>query len=589
MRGSTSGKTPTGQKLARAILSRLSRYGGKRLIAAITLPVISGLLLIAQVMVLSDVLGRAIADGVPLVELWSSLGWLAMILLARISLSTWSERLSSAASEAIKARLRDELIGRLLERKGEWVRSRSSGSLAATLVEQVEALDGYFARFLPAMVQAMILPLALAVAVMPVDIVVGLLFLLTAPMIPLFMALVGWGAEAAGNAQAGALSRLSAYFGDRLRGLKTLKLFGRMEAEEQAMRRATEELRQRTQRVLRIAFLSSAVLEFFAALGVAGVALYVGLTYLDMLSLRAEPLTLNAGLLCLLIAPEVYQPLRLLAAHYHDRANAMAAVGEIDRMFGATEETAAEQQVQPEAQSTPHWHGTLPVVSAEALTLHAPGSGTALLLDASLALTPGSRTALVGSSGIGKSTLLKALAGMIQATGSIRLAGRSLAEIDDDELPGLVTLIGQKPYLFHGTIAANIRFARPSATEEEVIAAAQSACVSSFAVTLPDGLDTMIHDGGVGLSGGEAQRVALARMFLIDSPILLLDEPTAHLDPRTEQDVLNNILAFATGKTLLVATHSPAVARRMDQVVLFADAKLVANPSPASAQREHAA
>jgi ATP-binding cassette subfamily C protein CydD len=560
----------------RAVLPKLSRKGGKELVAALALPVAAGLLLIVQMLALSDLLDRAIVRHVPLRDLWFLIATIAAILLVRALLLMVGERLASRASETIKLWLRNEMLGQILDGEQRWLRSRASGALAAGLVEQVEALEGYFSRFLPALVQATLLPLAFAAVVMPVDMVVGLLFLLTAPMIPLFMALVGWGAEAASNAQATSLARLSAYFGDRLRGLKTLLLFGRMDDEQKAMRRATEELRCRTQRVLRIAFMSSAVLEFFAALGVAGVALYVGLSYLDLLDLRSQPLTLASGLFCLLIAPEVYQPLRLLASHYHDRAQAAAALAEINRQFEAAAFPRIDQDP-PQATALPfepHSTASGLALYGNNVSLAAPGGGANLLVKAHLALAAGSRTALVGESGIGKSTLIMALAGLADVDGSITIADRPLHTIAEPDLGRVLTVIGQQPTLFSGSIAENIRFARPSASDDAVLAAARLACVTDFSDGMPEGLYTLVQDGGLGLSGGEAQRIALARLFLTDPKLILLDEPTAHLDPVTEQQVLDNIIAFARNRTLLLATHSPAVAERMDEILMFKDRQL---------------
>ncbi|WP_185984790.1 thiol reductant ABC exporter subunit CydD [Aureimonas mangrovi] len=571
----------------RRFLKGLRRDGGAPLLVALVLPLLSGGLLVAQAGVLATVLNAVIAEGTALAELSRLLFLLAGLVAARAVLAFAGERAGIGAAERIKEHLRARLFARMLAHNPDWTASRSSGALSSAMVDQTEALDGFFARFLPAAVQAAFLPIAFAAAVMPVDVVVGLLFLLTAPMIPLFMALVGWGAEGAANAQARALSRLSGYFADRLRGLSTLKLFGRAEAEAEAMRTTGEELRARTMRVLRIAFLSSAVLEFFAALGVAGVALYVGLSYLEMIDLRfGSELTLTAGLFCLLMAPEVYHPLRLMAAHYHDRAGAMSAAAEIEAAFG--EETPFPH--------TPSAVRTLPAgalaVEVHGLALETPGGRRSILRDSDLNLRTGEHVALLGASGSGKTTLLEACAALRSlAGGEIRIGGAALGDIPEDELRERVALIGQRPRLFHGTIAENIALGLPHASEQAVSEAARAALVTDFADQLPLGLHTPVGEGGFGLSGGEGHRIGLARLYLRDPSVILLDEPTAHLDGENEQLVLDALLRFARGRTLLVATHSAALATRMDRTVRLSAGRLLvpANAASTAAATEDAA
>ncbi|KQT84046.1 thiol reductant ABC exporter subunit CydD [Aurantimonas sp. Leaf443] len=556
-------------------LGTLRRDGGWPLSLALALPLLSGLVLLGQAALLAALLHAAIADGRPLEALVPDLALLAALLGLRALLSYLGERAAVAGAERVKRVVRERLFAALLEQRPHWTAQRASGALAGALCEQVEALDGFFARFLPAMVAAAVLPPAFALLVLPLDWAVGLLFLVTAPLVPLFMALVGWGAEAAGKAQALALSRLSARFADRLRGLSTLLAFGRAQAEADEMGRIGEEWRARTMGVLRIAFLSSAVLEFFAALGVAGVALYVGLTFLGLVDLHAGTLTLETGLFCLLMAPEVYAPLRQLAAHYHDRAGAMAAAGEIAAAFGALPPSSPAAEA-PAGASTPA-QGALGV-AVGGLRLSTP-CGTRRLLDgADLTIRPGLRVALLGPSGCGKTTLLETLARLREADGTVRLGAVPLSEIAEAAFRERVAFVGQRPRLFHGTIADNIRLGRPQAGAAALRRAAELAEVDAFADLLPGGLDAPVGDGGLGLSGGEAQRVALARLYLRDPGLILLDEPTAHLDRATQERVLDKLLTFADGRTLLLATHSPAVAARMDLVLTLEGGRLVAAP-----------
>jgi ATP-binding cassette subfamily C protein CydD len=553
----------------RAWLKRLGKSGGSTLRIACLLPLVSGGLLVGQAYLLAHILDRAITGGAELEALaLFAIGLLSLIAI-RIILNLASETAGIAASERIKTALRNDLFAALMRHRPDWKATRSSGALSAVIMDQTEALDGYFARFLPAMIQAAFLPLAFAVVVMPFDWVVGLLFLVTAPLIPLFMALVGWGAEAASQQQADAMTRLSGLFADRLRGIVTLNLFGRAEPETLDVFDASHDLRRRSLKVLRIAFLSSAVLEFFAALGVAGVALYVGLTYLGFVDLRMTPLGLGAGLFCLLMAPEVYQPLRLLAAHYHDKQSAKAAISEIAARFGKLD---ASPQKERTATSRPQPRTV--ALDINALTLHTPDEQRTILDHASLHLPAGTHAVILGESGIGKSSLLDAIAGLRDFMGVIEIGPHPIQTIADSDLRQQVAYISQSPTLFGGTIAENIRLADPEATDETVRKAAAQAHVLDFTDRVPLGLNSPMGERGLGLSGGEAHRVALSRLFLRNPCLILLDEPTAHLDPDTETQMIDAIKHFAAGRTMLISTHSAALAARFDHVFRIADGKI---------------
>lgn len=556
-------------------LSALRHHGGPWLWLAIIAPLIGGALLVWQAATLASVVGRAIEAGAAFDTLTPGIGLILALLLARAFLAALGERAGTAAAEAIKARLRTTLFSHLLARSPRSATQAQSGAASAAIIDQVEAVDGFFAHYLPAMIQAAILPIAFGAIILPLDWLAGLLFLVTAPLIPVFMALAGWGAQIATQRQGRALSLLTGRFADRLRGLLTLKLFGRAEAETSGIVAASDELRRRTLRVLRIAFLSSAVLEFFAALGVAGIALYVGLTFIDYLHLRSSPLTLELGLFLLLMAPEVYNPLRLLAAHYHDRAAAKAAIGEIEAQLGELPETPAPLADVPTSSKT----GAVGL-TATSLTLRTPDAARVILADADFTIAPGEHIALLGPSGVGKSTLLEAVARLRVHEGQIALDHRALADWPEAEFRASVTMLGQKPRIFAGSMAHNIALARPGASPADIRRAAERAHVASFADALPDGLDTMLGEGGLGLSGGQVQRIALARIYLRDAGLILLDEPTAHLDAALEQVVLDDLTAYARGRTIIIATHSLAVAARMDKAWRIAGETLLPTPLP---------
>ncbi|MBD9475459.1 thiol reductant ABC exporter subunit CydD [Achromobacter sp. K91] len=563
-------------------LMALAKTARLPLMLAGAAPLVSGALLVVQAWLLASVLDAAIVRQAPRQELLGDILAIAGLMLVRACITWAGERAGADAAERIKRYVRLSLFRRLVQKGPYWSRGQASGELASAVVDQVEALDGFFAKYLPAMAAAAMLPVAFSVVLLPMDVIAGLVLLITAPLIPLFMALVGWGAQGASRRHLRAFARLSGFFADRLRGLSTLKLYGRAEAEAESVVAASDALRQRTMSVLRIAFLSSAVLEFFAALGVAGVAVYIGLTYLGFLDLRWSPLTLQAGLFCLLMAPEVYAPLRQFAAHYHDRAAALAAVSQISLLFdGLPQAGDAATDGAPGAGKAAAGPGRVSksrgpgaALAIAGLNLDAPGRSQAVLADAGLTLAPGEHAALMGPSGIGKSSLIEAIARLRPFQGDIRIDGVPLPDWGEAALRQRVALIGQKPQLLTGSIADNIRLGRPEASDAEVQTAARRACVLEFAEALPQGLATQLGGRGHGLSGGQAQRVALARLFLRDPGLILLDEPTAHLDEGTQARVLDAILEFSAGRTLLLATHAPAVAARLGRTLQVVGGKV---------------
>jgi len=563
----------------------LRRLAGPALIIAIAAPLVSGALLLVYAALLARTLGLSIEDGAPLSAVLPLIGIMVLIALIRALLGIVGEHAGAVGAERIKENLRNRLFGHLLAQRHPLGLKPASGAIGAALMEQVDGLENFFARYIPAMVAAAILPVAFAVALFPVDWIVALLFLITAPLIPLFMALAGWGAQAATDRQATALSRLSAYFADRLRGLLTLKLFGRADDATRDVYAASEDLRRRTQSVLRLAFLSSAVLEFFAALGIAGVALYVGLTYLGFLGINPG-LTLASGMFALIMAPEVYAPLRQLAAHYHDRAAARSALAEIDAIVADIDHVSVPDRSEPA-------YGTL-----RAMPVHVQGltvstiDETRILDQLDLTIAAGESVAIMGPSGSGKSTLVRAIARLLPYEGTIDLDGKPLPDWDEAHLRGAVAFIAQKPRIFVGTIADNIALANPTAPPEAIRLAAEEAGVADFVNALPEGLQTIVGEGGYGLSGGQAQRIGLARLYLTDPALIILDEPTAQLDPATEDQALDALFRFGEGRTMIVVTHSATVARRAGTVLRMAGGRLLPTPHRAPAQpgkKEHRA
>ena len=559
---STATQTPLLRREQVRRLDALGDVARNRLRAASLCVALSGWLLVAQAAAIAWAVQQVLVLHAPARSTVIALALLLACGLSRAALTWLSRHLADTAVETIRTGLRAQLIRRLLERGPLWLRQRRSGELAELMGTHADAMEGYFGGYLLARVEVAAVPLALLVAAFCVDRVVGAILLLTLPLVPVFMMLVGWGAEAASRRQLQALARMGGYFADRLRGLGVIRLYGRGAAELANVDAAAEGVRVHSLKVLRIAFLSSAVLEFFASLSVAMVAVYLGLSYLGLLDLRGTPLSLGTGVFCLLLAPEYYAPLRRLATHYHDRANALAALDEIDAALVPQGDFL--RGVGAARRKSPWGTGTN-FIRADELSLRPLGAHRDVLTNLSFDLPAGTHLALAGPSGCGKSTLLDALAGWLQPrTGSM--------SISDDLRIGYAP---QRPCLFHGSIADNLRMADPQATDEQLHAAAEAAQVVRFAQRLPQGLDTVIGERGFGLSGGEARRIALARVFLRDPQLLLLDEPTAFLDPQTEASLLAALAEFARGRTLVMATHSPAAMRMTGKVLRLPEGVLV--------------
>ncbi|MGQ9367601.1 thiol reductant ABC exporter subunit CydD [Azospirillum sp. A39] len=512
----------------------------------------AGALLIAQAWLVADLLDGVVADAtVP--DTWHTLAVLA-VLLARAGALWVANVLAADTAVAVKGLVRMRL-GEALAHPAVAARRPEAGRCAALMVEGVEALDPFVARYLPASIQAAMLPLAIVAVVLPLDWLSALVLTLTAPLIPFFMILIGRGAERLNQAQWATLARLSAYLLDAVQALPTLRLFGAVPREGRRVAAAADRYRSRTMRVLRVAFLSALALEFLATVSIALVAVFIGFRLLwgEMAYAR--------GLFILLLAPEFYLPLRTLGAQYHARMEALGAAEQMAPLLEAAAQASPvpEPAPGPPANRSPH----APRVVADAVRFgHAPDRP--LLDGVTFVLEPGTLTALVGASGAGKSTLMALLRGRLSPwSGALLVDGVPAAAA------ARPAWIPQAPHLFAGTIADNIRLGRPHASDQEVCAAARRAHAAPFVERLGDGYATRIGERGAGLSGGEARRIALARAFLMEAPLVLLDEPSASLDHESEEALIDALEDLRRDRTVLVVAHRLTTVRAADRVLVL--------------------
>lgn len=448
----------------------------------------------------------------------------------------------------------------------------ASGRAGSVMAEQAEMIVPYLARYSIAQARVAIVPPLIFLAILPLSWAAALVLLIAAPLIPLFMVLIGWQAKEASEAQLVEAGGMNAFLLDRLRGLATIRALDAVDATAARLRANAENLRRRTMAVLRIAFLSSAVLELFAALGVAMVAVYVGFHLLGQLPFGAwgGKLSLSEGLFILLLAPAFFEPLRELATVWHDRAAGQAALDELDRLTADGRQILGGGSAAPGARCA---EATAADVHIENVSFRHGGSAAATFEDLNLAVAPGEHVALLGPSGSGKSSLLALIAGLATAqAGRIIIGGETLRDDNASVLRAGMAWIGQRPHIFAGTLESNVALGRPGISRADIAAALAFAKLTGIAQARGPAL---IGENGVGLSGGEALRLALARIAAGGGQRLILaDEPTAHLDQQTAHEITEELIAIARGRTLIVATHDPVLAARMDRIVRLEDLRL---------------
>ncbi|MDP9841893.1 thiol reductant ABC exporter subunit CydD [Streptosporangium lutulentum] len=573
-------------------LARSERAVRRHLALCLAAAVLAGLLVLVQAELLAGVLSGRFAT--------SALILLALVVGVRALFTLLQGVAAGRATTGVKSVLRHRLLSRLQEAGPARPASQRSGELVTLTGRGLDALDPYLSGYLPAVAVAGVVPIAVLIRLFTADLASAVIVLITLPLIPIFGALVGMHTKAVTERQWRALSRLGGHFLDVVRGLPTLRAFGRARFQAEVIRQVSEAHRSATMRTLRVAFLSSLVLELAASLSLALVAVPVGLRLLS------GSLDLRTALLVLLLAPEAYLPLRNMGNTFHAAMEGVAAADETFAVLdgpvkppshqdgpsgananagsGTGTETVAGAVTGPVAGAgagadagTRTGAGAAPEIRLENVTVRYPDREESALEDVSLVIAPGERVALVGESGAGKSTLLHLLLGFVTpASGRVLIDGVELT--GHDSWRGRLAFVPQRPHLFAASVADNIRLGAPDATIEEVRAAAKAAHADEFVATLPDGYDTMLGERGANLSAGQRQRVALARAFCRPATgLLLLDEPTARLDGRSESAVVTATRDLADGRTAVIVAHRPAMIDLADRVIRITEGRVVSD------------
>ncbi len=536
--------------------------------SAILLTTLLGLLVvgatIAQMAFLSNIvnsifLGHNTLSGV------KPILWLLLLCIVLRAFLVWLREVTAQQGAIrIKAALRQQLSSHLFALGPAYSTSEATGGLLATASEGIERLDAYVSRYLPQLLLSVLIPLIIAIYIFPLDWISAALLLMTGPIIPLLMFMVGSYAETHVQGQWLALSRMSASFLDSIQGLPTLKLFGRGKAMGAKVEQMSNGFGEKTLKMLRVAFLSGAVLEFMTAAAIGVVAVTLGIRLID------GGISFENAFLVLLLTPEFYRPLRELGISRHAGMEGKVAA---QRLFEILE-TSLPNSVQDTSQKRPIHP---PTIRFHNVTYTYPGKDNPAATDINLTLLAGTHTALVGRSGAGKSTLVNLLLRFIEEqSGHITVNDIPLSELPVEVWRESIALVPQRPYLFNDSILANIRMARPGASEQDIQEAAQLAGAEEFILQLPDGYETQIGERGARLSAGQAQRIAIARAFLKDAPLLILDEPTSSLDPKSELLIRQALGQLMQQRTVLIIAHRYNTIASAEQIVMLNNGKIAA-------------
>ncbi len=544
-------------------LKRWQTHSGFWLKAAVALGLVSGLLLIGQAWLLAKTVNAVVFAHATLPDVMPWLWGMLAIFLVRAGLAWASEQAAFHAAIQVKLAIREQLYQKVQQLGPAWLSGERSGDIITALSDGVEALEAYYARYVPAMSLMVLIPVALLVFVFASDWVSGLIMVVTAPLIPLFMILIGKGTEKRNQEQWQSLARMSAHFLDVIQGLTTLKLFNASRREARMVAQISDQHRLATMSVLRVAFLSSFALEFFATVSIAIVAVLIGFR------LFWGEMDFFYGFFVLLLAPEFYLPLRNMGTQYHARMQAIGATERIIEILGETPPSLPLSGEEP--REIPVWRG----VCFQDVSFNYP-DGRQGVKHLNLTINPGETLALVGASGAGKTTLINLLMGFLHPqSGEILIGDVPLQTLQPDAWRKQLAWLPQKPQLFPGTVADNIRLGNSHASLATVQAAAEQAQAHGFITALPQGYDAIVGEAGQGLSGGQVQRLALARAFLKDAPLVILDEATANLDRESETLVNAAVKQLAAGRTLIMIAHRLRTVRHADRIAVIDDGQVV--------------
>lgn len=536
---------------------RLLRYAHvtrRFLIASVVIGTLIAGLAVVQAFTLAEVITSVFQDGANLNDVLPAVWVLLGVVLARVVLVYLSEVSAHATAATAKSQLRSALVSKVMRLGPVWLARRGEGELATLTTRGIDALDAYFARYLPMLVLAVTVPLLGGIAILTQDVLAFVIVLLTLPLIPVFMILIGLYTQSRVDRQWRTLGVLSGHFLDVVAGLPTLAVFGRAKAQAENIRRAGNAYRIATLRVLRVTFLSALALELLASLSVAIIAVSIGLRLVN------GSFTLQAGLAILILAPEIYLPLRMVGANFHAAAEGLGAAEQVFEVLETDEPTSGTRTNIPD----PATHA----IRLKGLQVRYEGRDEVALDAPDLTIEPGQTTALVGPSGCGKSTLLAVLMGFVEpSAGAVEIGDAELADFDIEAWRGHIAYVPQSPHMLSRSVRDNVALSRPEASEAELQAALAAAGASEFVAELPQGLDTVIGEGGRSLSLGQQRRLAVARALLRDAPLLLLDEPTAALDVATEADVLAAVRRHAVGRTVIIVAHRESLVASADHVI----------------------
>lgn len=526
--------------------------------------------LVAQAVLLGSIVQQVLLDHAPLDRVVPQLVGLCGTFMFRAACSWSGELAAHRTSAQVTSTLRRQLLARAVALGPSWLATERTGELAASATQGVEALDAYFARYLPTAVLAALTPVALLIFILWTDWPSFIILAVTASVIPLFMVLLGLEAKRTASHQWARLSGLSATFYDLLQGLPTLRAFGRARSGRHTLERANEEFRATTMSTLRVAFLSSLALEVLASVGTALVALFLGLRLLD------GTVQLGMALAILVLAPEVYLPLRRAGAEFHASAEGQAAA---ERILDILDD--GDQATEDRSSREAGGEHDLPVVAGNTIRLtdvevRYPGRSVPVLDGVDLTIEPGEHLAITGESGSGKSTLLSVMMGFVEPIhGAVTVGGVDLRSLSLRDWRRQIAWVPQRPYLVRGTIGDNLLLGNPDAGSPALSRSIELSGLSGLVERLPGGLDTPVGEGGITLSAGERQRIALGRAILRDVPLVLLDEPTAHLDADREASLRDALGPWLDGRTVVVAAHRRGLVGRVDRTATLVGGQIV--------------